>query len=160
MNETLSTTGLDETDVMILNQLQTDASLTKADLARQLHLSQPAINQRIKRLEKRGYIQRYVALLDRELLGHDLLCFIQVVMQAHHRDRIGVFRQVVQDMPEVLECHHMTGEFDFLVKVVVPNRKALERLLVEKLSTIPGVARIQTSMVLCEVKNTTAIPLE
>lgn len=151
---------LDELDAAILGMLQEDASLTNAELARRLHISPPAVHSRIKRLKRQGYIQRVVALLDRELLGHDMLCFVQVIMQGHHRDRIDAFRQAVQDIPQVLECHHMTGEYDFLLKVLAYNRTALERLLVEKLSVIPGVARLQTSVVLSEVKRTTAIPLE
>jgi DNA-binding Lrp family transcriptional regulator len=153
-------TGLDDLDLELLKRLQTDASASKADLGRHLNLSQPAIHHRIKRLEERGYILRYVALLDRELLGLDLMCFVQVSVQRHHRDHIVAFEQAVLAMPEVLDCHHMTGEFDFLLKVVVPNRRALEMLLVERLSTLPGVTHLQTSVVLSEVKHVTALPLE
>lgn len=160
MEENSASTGLDDLDMMILDALQTDSSLSNAELSRRLSLSQPAIHNRIKRLEKRGYIRRYVALLERELLGYDLLCFVQVTVQGHHKERIENFRQAVQAIPEVLECHHMTGDFDFLLKVIVPNHKALERLLTERLSVIPGVARLQTSLALSEVKYTTAIPLE
>jgi DNA-binding Lrp family transcriptional regulator len=153
-------TGLDELDLDLLRHLQRDSSISKADLGRLLNLSQPAVHHRVRRLEERGYIQRYVALLDRELLGLDLLCFVQVSVQKHHRDHIVAFEQAVQAMPEVLDCHHLTGEFDFLLKVVVTHRKALETLLVERLSTLPGVTRLQTSVVLSEVKHVTAIPLE
>jgi DNA-binding Lrp family transcriptional regulator len=153
-------TGLDDLDLELLRQLQRDSSLSKAELGRLLNLSQPAVHHRIKRLEERGYIQRYVALLDRELLGLDLLCFVQVSVQKHHRDHIVAFEQAVQAMPEVLDCHHLTGEFDFLLKVVVTHRKALETLLVERLSTLPGVTRLQTSVVLSEVKCVTELPLE
>ncbi len=153
-------TGLDEIDLELLRHLQHDASITKADLGRQLNLSQPAVHHRVRRLEERGYIRRYVALLDRELLGLDLTCFVQVSVQRHHRDHIVAFEQAVQAIPEVLDCHHMTGEFDFLLRVVVTNRKALETLLVDRLSTLPGVAHLQTSVVLSEVKQITALPLE
>ncbi|HUN07815.1 MAG TPA: Lrp/AsnC family transcriptional regulator [Aggregatilineales bacterium] len=153
-------TGLDDLDLDLLRHLQVDSSISKADLGRLLNLSQPAVHHRIRRLEDRGYIQRYVALLDRELLGLDLLCFVQVSVQKHHRDHIVAFEQAVQAMPEVLDCHHLTGEFDFLLKVVVTHRKALETLLVERLSTLPGVTRLQTSVVLSEVKHVTAFPLE
>jgi len=153
-------TGLDDLDLDLLRHLQVDSSISKADLGRLLNLSQPAVHHRIRRLEDRGYIQRYVALLDRELLGLDLLCFVQVSVQKHHRDHIVAFEQAVQAMPEVLDCHHLTGEFDFLLKVVVTHRKALETLLVERLSTLPAVTRLQTSVVLSEVKHVTAFPLE
>lgn len=153
-------TGLDELDLELLRCLQNDASISKADLGRQMNLSQPAVHHRVRRLEERGYIRRYVALLDRELLGLDLTCFVQVSVQRHHRDHIVAFEQAVQVIPEVLDCHHMTGEFDFLLRVVVTNRKALETLLVDRLSTLPGVAHLQTSVVLSEVKQITALPLE
>lgn len=152
--------GLDDLDLAILGILQRDADTSIAELARRLSLSPPATHQRVRRLKQRGYIRQTVALLDQALLGHDLMCFIHVNMQAHHKDRLESFRAAVQDLPEVLECHHVTGEHDYLLKVISPNRKALERLLVEKLSVIPGVGRIQTSVVLSEVKSTTAIPLE
>lgn len=155
-----SRTGLDDLDLELLKRLQRDASASKADLARQLNLSQPAIHHRIKRLEERGYIRAYVALLDRQLLDLDLTCFVQISVQRHHRDHIVAFEQAVLAIPEVLDCHHMTGEFDFLLRVVVANRKALETLLVDRLSTLPGVAHLQTSVVLSEVKQITALPLE
>lgn len=155
-----SRTGLDDLDLELLKRLQRDASASKADLARQLNLSQPAVHHRIKRLEERGYIRAYVALLDRQLLDLDLTCFVQISVQRHHRDHIVAFEQAVLAIPEVLDCHHMTGEFDFLLRVVVANRKALETLLVDRLSTLPGVAHLQTSVVLSEVKQITALPLE
>ena len=153
-------TGLDDLDLDLLKRLQRDASVSKADLARQLNLSQPAVHHRIKRLEERGYIRQYVALLDRDLLDLDLTCFVQVSVQRHHRDHIFAFEEAVRAMPEVLDCHHMTGVYDFLLKVVVSNRKALETLLVERLSTLPGVGQLHTSVVLREVKHVTALPLE
>lgn len=155
-----SRTGLDDLDLELLKRLQTDASASKAELGRQLNLSQPAVHHRIKRLEERGYIRRYVALLDRTLLDLDLTCFVQISVQRHHRDHIVAFEQAVLAIPEVLDCHHMTGEFDFLLRVVVANRKSLETLLVDRLSTLPGVAHLQTSVVLSEVKQITALPLE
>ena len=155
-----SRTGLDDLDLELLKRLQTDASVSKAELGRQLNLSQPAVHHRIKRLEERGYIRRYVALLDRTLLDLDLTCFVQISVQRHHRDHIVAFEQAVLAIPEVLDCHHMTGEFDFLLRVVVANRKALETLLVDRLSTLPGVAHLQTSVVLSEVKHVTALPLD
>jgi len=151
---------LDELDVKILQLLQVNARLSNAEIGRQINLSQPALYQRIRRLERGGYIQRYVALLDRELLGYDLLCFILLRMQTHDYVHIETFRKAVRQMPEVLECHHLTGEYDYLLKVVVPNRKALERFVVGKLSPVQGIGHIQTSIVFAEVKASTELPLE
>lgn len=149
---------LDEVDRAILRILQTDGRVTNADLARQVALSPPAVHARVRRMEDAGVIQRYVALLDREAMGYELLCLINISMERHRRKDIEQVRQAVQMMPEVLECHHLTGEFDYQLKVVVRNRKELEQFVLDRLSTIPGIAHIRTSLVFSEIKSTTELP--
>jgi Lrp/AsnC family leucine-responsive transcriptional regulator len=117
------------------------------------------VHARVKRLEEQGLIRGYVALLDRERLGFDMLCFIQISLQLHQVEQVMHFRTAIQQLPEVLECHHVTGEYDYLLKIVVRNRQELERLVMEKLTPIPGVARIHTSLVFSEIKASTALPL-
>lgn len=151
---------LDEMDQAILRELQGEARISNAELARRVHLSQPALHSRVRRLERKGFIRRYVALLDREMMGFDLLCFIQVRLQLHQFDQMDAFRRSIRSLPQVLECHHITGEYDYLLKVAVRNRKELEQLVTNKLTPIPGVAHIQTSLVFTEVKNTTELPLD
>ncbi|RMH87281.1 MAG: Lrp/AsnC family transcriptional regulator [Calditrichaeota bacterium] len=150
---------LDELDIAILRILQTEGRISNVDLAARVDLSPSAVHARIRRLEQRGYIQQYVALLDREEIGYDMLCFINVSLQLHQRDNVENFHRVVQEMPEVLECYHLTGEYDYLLKVVVRNRRDLKRFVVDSLTPIPGIARIHTSLVLTQVKFTTALPL-
>jgi DNA-binding Lrp family transcriptional regulator len=150
---------LDEIDQAILRILQADGRVTNADLARQVALSPPAVHARVRRLEEAGVIQRYVALLSREAMGYELLCLINISMERHRRKDIEQVRQAVQEMPEVLECHHLTGEFDYQLKVVVRNRKELEQFVLDRLSTIPGIAHIRTSLVFSEIKSTTELPL-
>ncbi len=150
---------LDELDRQILTELQRDARMANAELARRLNLSPPAVHARIRRLEEQGYVRGYTALLDRERLGFDMLCFIQVSLQLHQVEQVNHFRATVQQLPEVLECHHVTGEYDYLLKVTVRNRQELERLVMEKLTPIPGMARIHTSLVFSEIKTSTALPL-
>ncbi len=101
-----------------------------------------------------------MAILDREQAGFDLLCFVSIGMQVHQYQHIERFRTLIREMPEVLECHHLTGEYDYLLKVVLRNRRELERFVVEKSSPIPGIARIHSSLVLAEVMATTALPME
>ena len=151
---------LDELDKALLRELQTDGRLTNVELARRISLSPPATLTRLKRLEKDGYIRNYAAIVDREKAGYDLLCFIHIGMQTHQFEQVENFRKLVQDMPEVLECHHITGEYDYLLKVVFRSRKDLERFAVNRLTPIPGVSRIHTSLVFTEVKSITALPLE
>lgn len=150
---------LDDVDRAILQVLQNDGRISNVDLANRVSLSPPAIHARLKRLEQRGYIRQYVALLDREKVGYDMLCFIEVSLQLHQPAQVENFRQVIQQMPEVLECHHVTGEYDYLLKVVVNSRKDLEQFVVNRLTPIPGLARIHTSLALAEVKSTTALPV-
>jgi Lrp/AsnC family leucine-responsive transcriptional regulator len=150
---------LDKLDKIILETLQTEGRVTNAELARRVNLSPPAIHARIRRLEECGYIRRYVALLDAEKLGYDMICFVNVSLEIHNSEQIERIRATLLEMPEVLECHHVTGEFDYVLKVVAHNRQALERFLVEQLTPISGLARIQTSLVLNEVKHTTRLPI-
>jgi DNA-binding Lrp family transcriptional regulator len=150
---------IDDYDREILAALQQEGRIPNAELARRLNLSPPAIHARLRRLEEAGLIQRYTALLDREKLGFDLLCFVNISLQRHTRERVDIFRDRIRQIAQVLECHHVTGEYDYLLKVVVRNRKELEHLLMEELTPIPGVAHIHTSLVLNEIKAATALPL-
>lgn len=152
--------GLDELDVAILRELQEEGRLSNVELARRINLSPPATHARIKRLDEQGLIRRYVALLDPAKLGYDLMCFISISLQLHQTEELEAFKERISQMPEVLECFHVTGEFDYLLKVVVRNRQELQRLVVERITPLAGVARIYTSLVLTEVKSSTALPLQ
>jgi len=151
---------LDDLDFQILNELQRDARISNAELARRLNLSPPATHARVKRLEDIKFIDRFVTLLDRKMANYDMLCFVNISLQLHDVDQVSGFHKAVQEIPEVLECHHVTGDYDYLLKVVAHNTEDLERILVKKLTPIPGVAQIHTSLVLREVKNSTVIPLK
>jgi len=150
---------LDDLDKSLLRALQADGRLSNVELARKISLSPPATHTRLKRLEKDGYIRQYTAVVDREKAGYDLLCFIHIGLQMHQVEQVEKFREATRNMPEVLECHHITGEYDYLLKVALKNRKDLEKFVVDKITPI-GVARIHTSLVLAEVKSTMALPLE
>ena len=150
---------LDDLDREILRLLQNSGRTSNADLARQTNLSPPAIHARIKRLEQQGYIRQYAALLDWEAAGYDMMCLISVSMQVHQPDAVHNFRQAIQQIPEVLECYHVTGEYDYLLKVAIRNRTDLERFLMEELTPIAGIAHIHTSLVLNAIKSTTELPL-
>ncbi len=152
--------GFDQLDHAILKELQSNGRISVADLARKIHLSSPAVYQRIKRLERAGVIKGYVALVDREAAGYDLLCFIRLSIQPHSKDSLGQFAAAVEVHPAVLECYHTAGSFDLLLKVVVRNQRELERFVNEQLMTIEGVERIDTSLVLTEMKSTTALRLK
>ena len=105
--------NLDEIDRALLRILQTDARISNADLARQVNLSPPAVHARMRRLQEQGVIRGYVAVLDHEALGYELLCLISIRMERHQRPDIERVRAAVGPMPEVLECCQLTGEFDY-----------------------------------------------
>lgn len=149
----------DDLDREILAVVQTDGRITNVDLAKAVNLSPPAVHTRLRRLEAHGVVQGYAGLLDREKLGYDMLCFVSVKLQRHHTETVTAFRAAIQAMPEVLECHHVTGEYDYLLKVVIKNRADLEQFVVHRLTPVSGIANIHTSLALSEIKSTTAIPV-
>jgi Lrp/AsnC family leucine-responsive transcriptional regulator len=150
---------LDDLDRRLLALLQEDGRRPTATLARTLKLSGPGLQKRLRKLEERGVILRYAAIVDREAVGLDLLCFIHVMLAHHRPDSVKRFPDRVRSLREVLECHYLTGEFDYLLKVVVANHDELERFLFERLMKVPGVDRTRTSIVVKEVKATTALPI-
>ena len=151
--------ALDDIDRSILVALQADGRLSNLDLSRAVGLSPAATHARARRLEMAGVIRGYAALVDPDATGFDLLCLIAITMQLHQSAQIERTKAALRAMPEVLECHHVTGQYDYLLKVALRDRRALERFVVEKLTPLPGIARIQTSLVLAEVKHTTALPI-
>lgn len=151
---------LDSRDRQILHHLQRDASPSVAELARRLEMSAPGLQKRIKKLQDRGIISGQVVLLDRENLGLDVLCFVQVTLAHHQPEAVTGFRRAIKSMPEIQECHLLTGEFDYLLKVVSRSHRDLERFLVDKLTAVIGVDKIRSSIVLNEIKRSTVLPLQ
>ena len=151
---------LDKMDREVLRLLQDDGRISSAELARRVNLSAPGLQKRLKKLEQKGVIDRYVTLVNREALGLDLLCFAQVTLTHHQPECVSNFCTRVQGLQEVLECHYLAGEFDYILKVVVADHHHLEKLLREKIIPIPGVDKIRTSIVLNEVKASTSLPLD
>jgi DNA-binding Lrp family transcriptional regulator len=152
--------SLDEKDLALLQYLQEDARITNTELARRVDLSPPGLQRRVRKLEESGVIERYVTIVNREAVGFDMLCFVQVTLQRHDPEANKGFKDIVGGMPEVLECYHITGEYDYLLKVAVRNRKHLEAFLLDALTPVPGMDKIRTSLVLREIKTTNAVPLD
>ncbi len=152
--------GLDEVDARILDQLQRDAKLTNVELAARVQLSPSPCLARVRRLERAGVVSRYVALLDPERVGLPVSVFIQVRLERQVERALEVFEEAMARHPEVMECYLMTGDADYLIRVVVPDVKALEGFIVDHLARIPGVANIRSSFALKQVKYQTALPME
>lgn len=150
---------LDKVDRELLNHLQNNARITNAELARRVELSPPGLQKRVRKLENAGIIDQYATILNPESVGYDMLCFVQITLVRHKSEFLQNFMHVVQDIPEVLEAYHITGEYDYLLKVVIRNRKHLEEFILETLSPLPGMDKVRTSLVLNKIKSTTAVPI-
>ncbi len=150
---------LDSTDYAILALLQHDSNRTDVELARKVSLSASGLKKRLRKLERRGVIQQQVTLLDRNAVDLGLMCFVQIYLTHHQTDARKQFHRAVRELPEVLECHALTGEHDYLLKIVARDYRHLEHILADHLASIPGVDRLLTSIVLNEIKRTTALPL-
>lgn len=150
---------LDKVDRELLNHLQKNARITNAELARRVELSPPGLQKRVRKLEEAGIIDQYATILNPESVGYDMLCFVQITLVRHKSEFLQNFMHVVQDIPEVLEAYHITGEYDYLLKVVIRNRKHLEEFILETLSPLPGMDKVRTSLVLNKIKSTTAVPI-
>ena len=152
-----NTVQLDELDRQLLELLQTNAKRTIKEMAEQLHLSTTPVFERIKRLEKEGYIDRYVAVLNRKKVGLGLLVMCDVSLKEHNLDYIQQFETAVLQLKEVMECYHIAGAFDYLLKVVVTDMDAYQRFVKEKLATLDNIGRVQSYFVMTEVKISTSI---
>lgn len=150
---------LDDIDRRILHELQRDGRLSNVELAARVHLSPSPCLARVKALEKRGIIDRHVTLLNPHRIGMNVNVFIQISLDKQVKETLDTFERAIRALPNVMECYLMTGDSDYLVRVVVPDMQALERMVVDELTRIPGVANIRSSFALKQVKYSTALPV-
>ena len=150
---------LDTTDWKILARLQDEARISNVDLAKAVNLSPSPCLTRVRALEESGAIARYVTLLDPLKLGLTVSVFIQVSLEKQMRNALDTFEASVLARDEVMECYLMTGDADYLLRVIVPDVPSIERFIVDYLAKIPGVASIKSSFALKQVKYKTALPL-
>ena len=150
---------LDRIDRKILRELQADGKLTNVELAARIGLSPSPCLARVRQLERDGVLRGYVALADPEALGLTMTVFIQVTLERQIEKALSNFETRMNAFPEVMECYLMTGDSDYLVRLVA-NLAALERFILSELTTIPGVANIRSSFALKQVKYKTALPAE
>ena len=156
---TMSPTRLDRIDIGILSQLQQNARITNADLARSVNLSPTPCFNRVRALEKLGLFKQQVTLLNPEPLGLRINVFIQVSLEKQVESALEDFEAAIGRYSEVMECYLMTGDSDYLIRVVVEDVQELQRFIVQELSKIRGVANIRSSFALKQVKYSTALPL-
>lgn len=150
---------LDAIDLRILGELQRNGKLTNVELAARVGLSASPCLTRVRQLEREGVISNYVALIDPETLGLAISVFIQITLERQVEKALETFEARMNAFPEVMECYLMTGDSDYLVRLLVPDMATLERFIVKDLTTIPGIANIRSSLALKQVKYQTALPL-
>ena len=150
---------LDDVDLSILRHLQEDGRISNARLAEKLSLSETPCWRRLKRLEAEGYIEGYQANLNRRKLGYGVLAFVQLSVSIHTDEATARFENVVRSCPEVIACHNITGQADFLLQVVVPDLRGYDRFLTGCLLKIPGVSDIRSNFAIHTVKTPGPLPL-
>lgn len=150
----------DQTDKKILKYLQADARLNTKQLAGKIGLTITPTYERLKKIEQSGVVKQYVALLDREVIGKTIVAFINVSLQLHSKPLISSFEKAIVKIPEVMECFHVAGNFDYLLKVVVGDMNSYQNFLSNKLAAIENIAHVQSSFVMSEIKHHTAYVLD
>ena len=150
---------MDAIDFRILQRLQQDARISNVELARAVNLSPSPCLTRVRALEREGVIERYVTLLAAKKLGLTVSVLVQVTLEKQIEPALEAFEKAVRDRPEVMECYLMTGDADYLLRVLVADVPAFERFILDFLSRVPGVGNIKSSFALKQVKYQTALPL-
>mgnify|MGYP001189256387 FL=1 len=158
--EKFSEMKLDSTDKKILNYLQQDCKQTNKQLSLKLNLSVTAVYERIKKLEREKVITQNVSILDKEKVGLGFVVFCQIKLAQHSKEYLTMFEAEVKKFEEVVECFHVSGEYDYLLKVLVKDMVHFRSFMVTKLTTIKHIGSTQSSFNISEVKNTTAITLK
>lgn len=146
----------DEKDQSILQLLQHDSRISHKEIAHRLNTSITPIHVRIRRLQEEGYIQRYTVLVDPKKIGRGLLAYTQVQLKEHSQEALTAFQREAVKLNEVMECYHMTGAFDFLLRIAIRDMDEYNELLMKKLSKLPDVGMMQSFFVMSEAKRETA----
>ena len=150
---------LDSTDLDILRCLQENARLTTKELAARVNLSTTPVFERLKRLERSGFIKKYVAVLDAEKLNRGFVVFCSVKLKQMSREVARTFVSIIRDIPQVAECYNISGEYDYLLKIHAPDMKYYNEFIINVLGTIDSIGSILSSFVMAEIKNTHALSL-
>ncbi|MCB0493323.1 MAG: Lrp/AsnC family transcriptional regulator [Cyclobacteriaceae bacterium] len=150
---------LDATDRKILKILQTDSNITNAQLAQEIGLSPAPTLERVKKLENNKIIKSYHATVDHGKVGLGVSTFVMVTLKGHNKDSIQKFIEAIKDIEEVIECHHLTGQADFILKVVSPDIPSYQTLMLEKVSNFEMVDTMQSMVILSTFKDTKVVPI-
>ena len=147
------TEKLDKVDLQILRTLQENARLTTKELAAQVSLSSTPVFERLKRLEREGYIKKYIAVLDADKLNQGFVVFCNVKLRRMNKDIAMEFTRIIQNIPEVTECYNISGSYDYLLKIHAPNMKYYQEFIINVLGTIDSLGSLESMFVMNEVKH-------
>lgn len=147
------TEKLDKVDLQILRTLQENARLTTKELAAQVSLSSTPVFERLKRLEREGYIKKYIAVLDADKLNQGFVVFCNVKLRRMNKDIAMEFTRIIQNIPEVTECYNISGSYDYLLKIHAPNMKYYQEFIINVLGTINSLGSLESMFVMDEVKH-------
>lgn len=147
------TEKLDKVDLQILRTLQENARLTTKELAAQVSLSSTPVFERLKRLEREGYIKKYIAVLDADKLNQGFVVFCNVKLRRMNKDIAMEFTRIIQNIPEVTECYNISGSYDYLLKIHAPNMKYYQEFIINVLGTIASLGSLESMFVMDEVKH-------
>ncbi|MBD5173202.1 MAG: Lrp/AsnC family transcriptional regulator [Bacteroidales bacterium] len=153
------TEKLDKTDLTILGELQKNGRLTNKELAAAIHLSPTPTFERVKRLEREGYIRKYAAVLDADKLDCGFVAFCYLKMKQHSFQNATRIMEAVKNIPEIAECYNISGDYDFLLKIYTKDMKAYQKFLLRILGEIDCIGSLNSSFVLGEIKNDNLLPL-
>lgn len=148
---------LDKVDLQILRTLQDNARLTTKELAASVSLSSTPVFERLKRLEKSGYIKKYIAVLDAEKLNQGFVVFCSVKLKRLNREIATSFTQIIKEIPEVTECYNISGSYDYLLKIHAPNMKYYQEFILNVLGTIDSLGSVESTFVMDEIKHSYGI---
>lgn len=147
---------LDAIDRRILQMLQADGKMTIKEMGSRLNMTNTPVFDRIKKMEKEGIITGYTALVDREKLGINLVVFCTVSLEKHHKEFIEQFEKEVKELPQVMNCYHIAGMFDYLLKIYAKDMADYQHFITYKLANLSNIGKVQSSFVMSEIKNETA----
>ncbi len=151
--------SLDHTDRKILDLLQTEPGINASAIGERIGLSQSACWRRIQRLREEGVFSDHPVILNREKVGLTTMVFAHVKLTSHGRSKLSEFADAVRSYPEVMDCYVLLGQVDFLLRIVAEDIKAYEQFFFEKLSQLPGIQEVNSSIVLSDIKHSTALPV-
>lgn len=151
--------NLDPTDKRLLGLLQDNSKKTTKELSNELNLSVTAVYERIRKLERAGVISKYIALVEPSRIDKGFVAFCQIKLVQHTKSNVTEFESQVSKLSEVLECFHVSGEYDYILKVMVKDMQAYREFMLNKLTALEHIGSTQSTFVISPVKNTTALPL-